>query len=120
EAMWPDGPFIVGRLDAIFRDKKGEFEVVEYKLTDEANDPLDQAQAVLYQRLLGIAEGKEAQATILRFTPTLRETNLAPAAADTVAVQVLDPTLKRMVRWAQEPHSAPATERRDLCATCPV
>ena len=120
EASWPDGPFVAGRLDALFLDRAGGFEIVEYKLTDEANDPLDQAQAVLYQRLFHLAEGQQAQTTILRFTPTLRETNLAPAASEHVAVQVLDPTLKKMIQWIQDPRSAPPTDRRDLCATCPV
>lgn len=120
EASWPGGPLIHGRLDAIFRDRAGGYEVVEYKLTDEANDSLDQAQAVLYQRLYALAEGKPAQATILRFTPVLRETNLAPAAAESVVQSQLQPTLLNMVKWAQQPSAAPATERRDLCATCPM
>ena len=120
EAAWPDGPLIHGRLDAIFRDRKGAYEVIEYKLTDEANDPLDQAQAVLYQRLYALSEGADAQATVLRFTPTLRETNLAPAAAESVAQTQLSPLLNKMVGWAQAPLSAPPTERRDLCATCPM
>jgi DNA segregation ATPase FtsK/SpoIIIE, S-DNA-T family len=85
EAQWPEGPLIVGRMDAIFCDKQGLFEIIEYKLTDEANDPLDQAQAVLYQRIFRTVEGRDAQATILRFTPTLRETNLGVAAGDQVA-----------------------------------
>lgn len=120
EALWPGGPLIHGRLDAIFRDRNGGYEVVEYKLTDEANDKLDQAQAVLYQRLYSLAEHETADATILRFTPTLRETNLASAAAESVVKLQLEPTLRGMVRWAEQPSSAPATERRDLCATCPM
>ena len=120
EAAWPDGPMIHGRLDAIFRDRTGGYEVVEYKLTDEANENLDQAQAVLYQQLYALSEGKPAQATILRFTPALRETNLAPAAAEAVVRLQLEPTLRGMVRWAELPFTAPATDRRDLCATCPM
>lgn len=120
EAKWPDGPLIHGRLDAIFRDKSGVFEIVEYKLTDEANDVLDQAQVVLYQRLFGLSDGEEATATILRFTPTLRETQLSSRSADLVATEQLDPTLKKMLQWVREPLQAPATERRDLCATCPM
>lgn len=120
EASWPDGPLIHGRLDAIFKDRKGAYEVIEYKLTDEANDPLDQAQAVLYQRLYALSEGADAQATVLRFTPTLRETNLAPAAAESVARSQLSPLLNKMIGWVRDPLSAPPTERRDLCATCPM
>jgi len=120
EANWPDGPLIHGRLDAVFRDRTGALEVVEYKLTDEANDALDQAQVVLYQRLFALSEGGEARATILRFTPTLRETQLSSSSAALVATEQLDPTVRKMVRWVQEPLQAPATERRDLCATCPM
>jgi S-DNA-T family DNA segregation ATPase FtsK/SpoIIIE len=89
-------------------------------LTDEANENLDQAQAVLYQQLYALSESEPAQATILRFTPTLRETNLAPAAAESVVKHQLEPTLLGMVRWAELPLTAPATDRRDLCATCPM
>ncbi len=120
EATWPGGPLIHGRLDAIFRDRNGDFEVVEYKLTDEANDLLDQAQAVLYQKLFRISEGTEAEASILRFTPTLRETNLSSPAADSFAAELIEPTVRQMVGWAREPLTAPATDRRDLCATCPM
>lgn len=120
EAKWPGGPLIHGRLDAIFRDKRGGLEVVEYKLTDDDNDPLDQAQVVLYQQLLSLSERTSAQATILRFTPNMRETNLGTDGASAVARTSLEPVLKDIVKWAQKPLSAPATERRDLCATCPV
>lgn len=120
EAQWPEGPLVHGRLDALFRDRDGRYEVVEYKLTDEVNDPLDQAQVVLYQKLLGLSEGTEAQATILRFTPTLRETNLGAAAAASVADIQLSPIVTKLVQWARDPSSAPATERRDLCASCPM
>lgn len=120
EAPWPDGPLIHGRLDAVFRDREGRYEVIEYKLTDEANDPLDQAQVVLYQQLLSLSEGTEAQATILRFTPTLRETTLGTAAAALVAREQLAPVIRRLPEWARDPASAPATERRDLCASCPM
>src|SRR5690606_7958081 len=120
EASWPDGPLIHGRLDAIFKDRKGAYEVIEYKMTDEANVPLDQAQAVLYQRLYALSEGADAQATVLRFTHTLRETNLAPAAAESVAHTQLSPLLNKRVGWARAPLSAPPTERRDLGATCPM
>ncbi len=120
EAPWPSGPLVHGRLDAIFRDDKGDCEVVEYKLTDDANDRLDQAQAVLYQKLLKLAEGRDAHATILRFTPTLRETRLHKGMAEALTDEELTPTLKDMVVWSGDPLSAPATTRRDLCATCPM
>lgn len=120
EAKWPDGPLVHGRLDAIFRDRQGHYEVVEYKLTDEANDELDQAQAVLYQKLFELSDEQAAQATILRFTPAVRETNLSPAAATIVAEKEIQPVLLQMANWVREPLSAPATSRRDLCATCPM
>ncbi len=120
EAAWPGGPLIHGRLDAIFRTRDGRYEVIEYKLTDEANEPLDQAQAVLYQRLLSLSEGTEARATVLRFLPMLRETRLPAETAESVAAIQLAPTLGHMVAWAQAPLTAPATARRDLCATCPM
>lgn len=120
EAAWPDGPFLHGRLDAIFRDRNGQLEIIEYKLTDEANGLLDQAQSVLYQQLFRLAEGVEAKAAVLRFTPTLRESTVGEGIAEKIAEQVLTPTLTKLAGWAQEPLTAPATERKDLCATCPV
>lgn len=120
EAAWPDGPFIHGRLDAIFQGRDGRLEIIEYKLTDEANNPLDQAQSVLYQQLFRLAEGVSAQASVLRFTPTLRESTVSESVAETIAQNTLDPLLKQLVHWAKEPSLAPPTERQDLCATCPV
>jgi S-DNA-T family DNA segregation ATPase FtsK/SpoIIIE len=120
EASWPDGPFIHGRLDAIFRGKDGQLEIIEYKLTDEANNQLDQAQSVLYQQLFLISEKESATASVLRFTPILRESTVSESVAKSIALNQLDPLLKRLVTWAQDPSSAPPTDRRDLCATCPV
>ena len=42
-----DGPLVRGRIDALYGDAAGEREVIEYKLTDEANDALDRAQVAL-------------------------------------------------------------------------
>lgn len=120
EAKWPDGPLVHGRLDAIFRDKDGTLEIIEYKLTDEANGALDQAQSVLYQQLFRLAERTEARASVLRFTPTLRESTVSEASAGALAEQMLAPVLRGMLDWSADPLSAPPTERRDLCATCPV
>lgn len=117
-ASWPDGPLVRGRLDALYADASGELEVIEYKLTDEANSELDQCQAVLYQQLLKLSDGLEARATVLRFTPTLRETTFGDPQA--IADKKLAPTLRKMLLWAQSPETAPPTERRDLCAACPV
>ena len=120
EAAWPDGPFVHGRLDAIFRDQNGQLEIIEYKLTDEANSLLDQAQSILYQRLFELSDGIQAKASVLRFTPTLRESTVSEGIAKKIAEQNLDPTLQKIAAWAQEPLTAPPTERKDLCATCPV
>lgn len=120
EASWPEGPFIHGRLDAIFRGGDGQLEIIEYKLTDEANNALDQAQSVLYQQLFRLAEGISAKASVLRFTPTLRESTVSDSVADALAQKTLDPLIKQIVRWIEQPTAAPPTERYDLCATCPV
>lgn len=61
-----------------------------------------------------------ARATVLRFTPTLREVRLSSDDADATARQTVLPLLKAMVQWAEAPLTAPATSRRDLCATCPM
>ncbi|HKY37989.1 MAG TPA: FtsK/SpoIIIE domain-containing protein [Polyangiaceae bacterium] len=115
-----DGPIVHGRLDALYADRHGALEVVEYKLTDEANDELDRAQVALYRELLRAGEGVEARPIVLRFSPTLREVSMSSEAADSFVARVIEPVLRGMQAWAAEPTRAPATERRDLCAACPM
>ncbi len=119
-ALEPNGPVVRGRLDALYGDARGVLEVIEYKLTDEANDALDRAQVALYRGLLREAEGIDARPVVLRFTPTLRETALDPQAADTLVRECLLPLVRSMVIWAERPQEAPATVRTDLCPACPL
>ena len=53
------------------RRSPGEGSVFEYKLTDEANQALDQAQVALYRRLLRGCLDVDAEPVILRFNPGL-------------------------------------------------
>ncbi len=114
------GPLVHGRLDALYEDRHGALEVIEYKLTDEANDELDRAQVALYRELLRVGQGIEARPVVLRFSPTLREVTMSREAADSFMGSVITPLLTNMQAWALEPTRAPATERRDLCAACPM
>lgn len=118
--LGPDGPLVHGRLDAIYADSEGALDVVEYKLTDEANHQLDQAQVALYRELLRTAEGEDARPLVLRFLPLLREVSMTPEASDAFLRTHVLPVVNAMPRWALEPLRAPATERRDLCPACPV
>lgn len=115
-----DTVVVDGKLDAIYGTARGTLEVVEYKLTDEANDLVDRAQVALYRQLLRASDDVEARPVILRFTPTLRETSMDAAGADAFFAATLAPLLGAMLGWAREPASAPATTRTDLCAGCPV
>jgi len=116
----PDGPVLRGRLDALYGDALGVREVIEYKLTDEANDVVDRAQVALYRALLRTAEGLDVLPVVLRFTPTLRETALDPQGADTLVRETLLPLVRVMAEWAERPQEAPSTARADLCAACPL
>jgi S-DNA-T family DNA segregation ATPase FtsK/SpoIIIE len=111
---------LTGRIDAVHSRALGAIDVVEYKLTDEANQELDQAQVALYRLLLKKALDAEAEPVILRFNPGLVETRLSPAASDAIVERKLLPYIGRMVGWAARPETAPATTRRDLCPACPV
>ncbi|HET9960500.1 MAG TPA: FtsK/SpoIIIE domain-containing protein [Polyangiaceae bacterium] len=115
-----DGPVVHGRLDALYSDARGNLEVVEYKLTDEANDEMDRAQVALYRSLLRASDGGDATPVILRFTPTLRETALTAESADALVDRVVQPLLDQMASWLATPESAPPTHRKDLCSACPV
>jgi S-DNA-T family DNA segregation ATPase FtsK/SpoIIIE len=119
-ALEPGGVVVSGRLDALYAGPRGELEVIEYKLTDETNDELDRAQVALYRELLRGAHGVDARAVVLRFSPTLREASMsAEASAAFLKARVL-PVVRAMGEWASDLTRAPATERRDLCAACPV
>ena len=109
-----------GTLDALYAEPDGSMEIIEYKLTDEANDALDRTQVALYRHMLERASGIKARPVVLRFMPMLRETALSHAEADEVVTRTVRPLLQSMTRWANEPEGAPATDRRDLCAACPM
>jgi len=111
---------IGGRVDAILRRASGEFDVVEYKLTDEANADLDKAQVALYRFLVRKQVGIEAHPTILRFDPRLTQMRIDPAEADRLVEARLRRLLADMMSWATEATSAPPTRRTDLCPVCPV
>jgi S-DNA-T family DNA segregation ATPase FtsK/SpoIIIE len=115
-----DGVLVRGTLDALYAAPDGSLDVVEYKLTDEANDALDRAQVALYAHMHETMERKTAKPVILRFMPMLRETTVGEAEASDMMARVVRPLLGKMQEWAKTPGSAPATERRDLCAACPM
>ena len=116
----PGGPLVRGRIDALYADARGALEVIEYKLTDEANEELDHAQAALYRELVRVTDGHEARPVVLRFTPTLRETALAVGDSAALVERSLRPLLRDMATWATSHERAPATARKDLCAACPM
>jgi S-DNA-T family DNA segregation ATPase FtsK/SpoIIIE len=114
------GPVVSGRLDALYADALGGLDVVEYKLTDEANDELDRAQVALYRELLRLARDVEARPVVLRFSPTLREVAMSEQASDAFLNSRVLPVVRGMLQWASDLSCAPATLREDLCAACPV
>lgn len=115
-----DGILLRGTLDAMYGDPDGSVEVIEYKLTDEANDVLDRAQVALYGHMLERSAGIKAKPVVLRFMPMLRETSVSAVEANDIVQRVVLPVVHDMVRWSDEPESAPATDRRDLCPACPM
>jgi S-DNA-T family DNA segregation ATPase FtsK/SpoIIIE len=115
-----EGIVVTGAHDALYSGPDGAMEVIEYKLTDEANDALDRAQVALYRHMLAVSRGISARPTVLRFMPVLRETALSEAEADDIITRTVKPMLRDMVTWSLEPGAAPATARRDLCAACPM
>lgn len=113
------GVRVTGRADAVFA-RGAELDVVEYKLTAEPNAPLDRAQVALYRRFLRDRRGVDAQAVVLRFGPALQETRLSDADAETLVREAIEPLVAAMPGWLDDPQLAPATERTDLCPTCPM
>jgi DNA segregation ATPase FtsK/SpoIIIE, S-DNA-T family len=89
-----------GTLDAMYGEPDGSLEVVEYKLTDEANDFVDRAQVALYGYMLERATGVAAKPVILRFMPMLRETSLSPVEARDMIDRIILPLVRDMARWA--------------------
>jgi S-DNA-T family DNA segregation ATPase FtsK/SpoIIIE len=119
-AIEEPGVVVCGRLDALYQTAEDGLCIVEYKLTDERGADLDQAQVALYRALLRRESGVEARARVLRFGPALAVTSLPDGQADALVDRVLLPLLRSISGWIEQPEAAPATERRDLCASCPV
>ena len=121
EAAFPEaGVLLRGRVDALFGASTGDLDVVEYKLTEEANAPLDQAQVALYREMLKRSEGLDANPVILRFTPEGVQTRIPRPQADRLVAAELIPLLGRMRGWLERPGAAPAPPSRSLCPVCPV
>ena len=114
------GVAVSGRIDALYVTSDERVHVVEYKLTDEANDDLDRAQVSLYRELLRREGLDDAHPTLLRFRPWMTQTVVAPDAADQLVAATLFPLLKGMVTWTQAPELAPPPQRQDICVGCPV
>lgn len=111
---------VVGRIDALYAPHARAHEVVEYKLTDESNAELDQAQVALYRLMLREQHGIEAVPVVLRFNPSLETTRLSSAKADELVAKRLAPLIQDMASWLENPSTAPATTRRDICPVCPL
>lgn len=109
-----------GRLDALHAHASGSFDVVEYKLTPDANEALDRAQVALYRHLLRESREIEAHPVVLRFQPTLTVTRLRPEDTDSLVRERLLPLVRDMVGWATDTSSAPGPEAQELCPSCPV
>lgn len=120
EASVAEGVLLRGTLDAMYGEPDGSLEVIEYKLTDEANDSLDRAQVALYGHMLERSSGVVARPVVLRFMPMLRETSLSAVESKDIVDRTILPLVREMAHWADEPTKAPATERRDLCPACPL
>jgi S-DNA-T family DNA segregation ATPase FtsK/SpoIIIE len=115
-----EGVILTGRIDALYVTSDERVHVVEYKLTDEANESLDRAQVSLYRELLRREGLDDAQPTLLRFRPWMTKTVVAPKEADSLVASVLIPLVKQMVAWCESPELAPPPQRQDICVGCPV
>jgi hypothetical protein len=99
-------------MDALYQDPGGGLEIVEYKLTDEANDELDRAQVALYRELLRSARGVEARPIILRFSPTLREAGMTEQRRTTSATDSPPSTASRPIREGSDRQGQPRRKNR--------
>jgi S-DNA-T family DNA segregation ATPase FtsK/SpoIIIE len=70
--------------------------------------------------MLEQSTGLKAKPVVLRFMPMLRETSLSATETADIVTRTIRPLVRDMDRWTNEPESAPATERRDLCPACPL
>lgn len=111
---------VSGRVDAIYCRAAGALDVVEYKLTDDANRELDEAQVAVYRHLLRRMLDTEVDPIILRFRPQLAEIKLSARLSDEIMERKVLPLLGQMVQWSERPEHAPPTVRQDLCYSCPM
>lgn len=111
---------LTGRIDAVYDRIGSPFDIVEYKLSDEADEELDSAQAALYTMLVHKNLNIQGEAVILRFNPGLIIKRVLAEATDSLLQRKLLPLMSDMANWVAHPQDAPATLRKDLCAVCPV
>jgi S-DNA-T family DNA segregation ATPase FtsK/SpoIIIE len=72
------GLVLRGRIDALLGTRGSELQVVEYKLTDEANEPLDVAQVALYRELLARGPTRSGAKSSCRYSEESEAGSIAP------------------------------------------
>jgi RecB family exonuclease len=118
EAALEEGILLRGTLDALYGEPDDSLEVIEYKLTDDANDVLDRAQAALYGRLIELSTGMVPKPVVLRFMPMLRETAISKVEADDIVRRTVLPVVRGGVSGARRAARRSASGRSAASRGC--
>jgi hypothetical protein len=86
---------LTGRIDAVRLDEKQQLEIVDYKLSQGANQKLDMVQLAIYSRMLELARsGCEFAGVLEYYLPGFQEVKIPRADLDGLFEDLVVPTLE--------------------------
>jgi DNA segregation ATPase FtsK/SpoIIIE, S-DNA-T family len=96
---------LTGRIDAVRLDEKQQLEIVDYKLSQGANQKHDMVQLAIYSRMLELARpGCEFAGVLEYYLPGFQEVNIPRADLDELFQDLVMPVLEEL--FGKRPSSA--------------
>jgi hypothetical protein len=96
---------LTGRIDAVRLDAKQQLEIVDYKLSQGANQKQDMVQLAIYSRMLELARpGCEFAGVLEYYLPGFQELNIPKADLDGLFQDLVMPVLEEL--FGKRPSSA--------------
>jgi S-DNA-T family DNA segregation ATPase FtsK/SpoIIIE len=99
---------LTGRIDAVRRDGKQQLEIVDYKLSQGANQKHDMVQLAIYSRMLEVARpGCEFAGVLEYYLPGFEEIKISRTDLDGLFQDLVIPVLEELFRKAPDRATVP-------------